>query len=491
MLLPLGIHAHSRLLVWRARISSSGTIRVLLSATVLSLSLVILAHQVQGLSVEIGGASRVNVLLITSDTTRYDALGSYGGEAVTRCLDALGADGVIMEQAFAVAFGTNPSHASLMTSLPAAKHGLYNNETILSPERSTLAEVLRSAGYSTAAFVSSRPLDHRVGLAQGFNLYNDEFTFDESTGLGQYSTAERRADATVDHFLGWMRSDPRRPFFAWIHFMDPHQPYWPPGTGHGEEPVYLHVEGDLLARMQADSTFRDELETDARGRYRREIEFMDRELGRAIEYLKQQGLYDSTIIVFVADHGENFAEHGLNLSFDHAALFDSVSHIPLIIKLPFSEHRGTRVSGLVGNLDIAPTLIDRLSLPRPASWAGLSFQNLFSHPREAFRPYVILEGAAQEEIAVRTPASLYREVAGDLHNDADVLRYLGYAPGRPTEFYELATDPTERRNLYPSRRAESARNIAAGFLAERRPPSVQRIDSDQHREALKALGYLR
>jgi len=432
----------------------------------------------------------LNILLITSDTTRRDALGCYGGNAATPNLDALAADGVVMDNAFSVAFGTTPSHSSLMAAAPAALHGVYDNATILGSGQTTLAERLRDAGYATAAFVSSTPLDKDLGLNQGFETYDDEFSFDAASGLGDFSHAERRADVTFGRFLTWLRGGPSKPFFAWIHVNDAHQPYFPPGTSDEGGPRYLDVKDALRERMQADPKFRDEFEANARDRYRREIEHIDRELGRAIGYLRENGLYDSTIIVFVSDHGENFGEHGLDLIFKHAALFSSVSQLPLILKLPGSEHRGTRSAALVGNLDIAPTLVDRLGLPPTPSWTGRSFREILDGSSDQFRLHLVLEGAEREEIAVRTPRFLYREVAAELRDKPDVLGYLGYAPGKPVEFYALESDPGEQVNRYPSPEADPLRAVAARFLAERRPVAVHRPDSPEHRERLMVLGYL-
>jgi arylsulfatase A-like enzyme len=395
----------------------------------------------------------------------------------------------VMDNAYSVAFGTVPSHSSLMTALPAALHGVYENSMVLGAGHTTLAERLRHAGYATAAFVSSKPLARSVGLDQGFDVYDDEFVFDATSGLAWYSMAERRAEATIGRFLEWMGVRPQGPFFAWIHLNDAHQPYWPPDSGDEGEPQYVHVEGALREQMESDANFRDAVEAEARDRYRREIEHLDSELGRAIDYLREQGLYDSTVIVFVADHGENFGEHGLELAFDHPALFGSVSHLPLILKLPASQHRGTRSQALVGNLDIAPTLVDELGMARPSAWSGHSFREVLEGTLVNFRNYLVLEGAGREEIAVRTPTSFYREVTEEFRND-EVLGYLGYAPGKPAEFYALDSDPDELSDLYPVAEAEPFEAIAARFLAIRNPPTVSRTDSPEHRQALKALGYL-
>ena len=174
-----------------------------------------------------GGRAR-NVLLITSDTTRRDQLSVYGGPVATPHLEALGKEGVLFHQAFSVAFGTTPSHTSLFTSSHPSAHGVYDNRSIVGSEQVTLAEVLRDAGYATAAFVSARPVARAVGLAQGFDVYDDVLVRDESSGLGPLARGQRRADVTIDRFLDWFGEGPPEPFFVWLHVFDAHQPYSPP-----------------------------------------------------------------------------------------------------------------------------------------------------------------------------------------------------------------------------------------------------------------------
>ncbi|HEX9723278.1 MAG TPA: sulfatase-like hydrolase/transferase [Vicinamibacteria bacterium] len=147
-------------------------------------------------------------------------------------LALLASEGARFDNAFTVATGTTPSHSSLFTSSHAMTHGVYNNETILSPELTTLAEVLSQMQYETAAFVSAVPVASALGLSQGFQVFDENFDTDLSNGLGASSQFERSADRTTSTFLEWLDSRDDEPFFAWIHYFDPHQPYAPSSGKH-------------------------------------------------------------------------------------------------------------------------------------------------------------------------------------------------------------------------------------------------------------------
>ncbi len=461
-----------------------------------------------------------NVVLITSDTTRADFLSCYGGTARTPRLEELTADGILFDSAFSVAFGTTPSHSSLLTSSPAAQHGVYNNKTILDTQFPTLAEVLQDHGYSTAAFVSARPLVRSLGLSQGFDLFDDILILDNSSGLGGLSRVERRADATVSRFTGWLDEYGTEPFFSWIHLFDPHQPYSPPGISRrrpqdpmagaeslfykeNDEPNSVRAAGITRDDEAAGSTRNDEqllaaVNLLAKERYRAEIEFVDGQIGKIVDDLKNRGIYDRTMIVFVADHGENFLERGPELAFHHGSMFSGVTQIPLIVKLPSSRQAGARHDFLLGNLDVAPTILDVLEVEeQPAEWVGRSFLPLLidRSRRREFRQYLVLEGSHQHEIAVRTKKWLYRRLLEDPRRGKgrweSLRRKLGYEPGQSDEIYDREADPSEFRQIDIAACPDSARlrSIAENFLANKTRGTAESLTNSEHLEALKTLGY--
>jgi arylsulfatase A-like enzyme len=447
-----------------------------------------------------------NVVLITADTTRLDDLGSYGGKAETPGLDGLAKDGTRFSQAHSVAFGTTPSHASLMTSLPAARHGVYNNWMVLDDGHETLAERLRREGYETAAFVSARPLARALGLSQGFDRYEDIFPIDRRAGSHRFTLHERRGDATVDLFSAWFEERSDGPFFAWIHLFDPHQPYEPPAGYLAQADVreadealaeaYLFDAEGAAQILDAEEIHRSRpehlaaVQRVARARYRAEIRFLDEQVARVRSALQASGLYDSTLVIFVADHGENFLDREPSLAFEHAGLHREVTHIPLIVKLPKQAGSARQAwrHELVGNIDIAPTVLSTLGLEAPSGWEGESFHDA----SQAGRQHLVLEGTGREEVAVRTKRWLFRRFNDPGVSRAAVMRSLGFSEAAPLELYDLQADPEELTNLYQAEHPvlPELQALLDAFSHAHPRAQGQNLLDPRHREGLRALGYV-
>ncbi|HEX2060143.1 MAG TPA: sulfatase, partial [Thermoanaerobaculia bacterium] len=224
-------------------------------------------------------AARPSILLVTLDTTRADAMG-----ANTPAFEALAARGQRFTSAYATVPQTLPSHASMMTGLYPAGHGVHENARFLSESHPLLAEKLKGAGYATAAFVSAFAVARRFGLGRGFDVYDEDF----GAGL-----AERNAKATTDRAIAHLQSA-SGPQFLWVHYYDPHFPY-------------LH------------------------GGYAGEVAFMDQQLGRLVQAFEQRAPGPHGIIV-VADHGEGLGDHGED---QHGnLLYQSTMHVPFVIVGP-------------------------------------------------------------------------------------------------------------------------------------------------------------
>ncbi len=221
-----------------------------------------------------------NLIIITLDTTRMDHLGYDGYQgARTPNLDFLAGQGVSFDNCFSPAPLTLPSHCSIMTGTYPLHHGVRNNGSYyLSPELKTLAECFRESGYRTAAFVSSFTLDSRFGLDQGFEFYDDNFN--ENEVLKNFRS-ERTADKTCNRWMSWLDRLEGGPFFAWLHFYDPHLPYNPP------------------------SPFKEEF---SRHPYDGEIAFMDSVVGKVLRHLEEENLLKDTLLVIAGDHGEALGE---------------------------------------------------------------------------------------------------------------------------------------------------------------------------------------
>ena len=359
--------------------------------------------------------ARPDVLLITVDTLRPDHLGTYGDEHVrTPNIDRLAAQGAVFEDAVTDTPWTTPSVSSVMTGTYATIHGFKSTATNrLAPENVTLAEVLRGAGYATAAVVGSFPLDSVFQLDQGFDHYDDDFTtpiwvmpghkfehvesefFDSPDRqrffiLSKALNDSRREDAEVtEAALKWLREERVEPFFLWVHYFGPH-----------EKPDWTVAEERRESRRI--------------GMYDPDTEVADRAVGRLLEAVDALGLADKTFVVFHSDHGESLGEHGL---VGHGQLLNDASmRIPLILRYPGRIAPGVRVSQLVRNVDIFPTVLDVVGVASDRKLSGESLLPLVGSAAErgwtALREHFSGERAAYMEtyypahVAFATPVTL-------------------------------------------------------------------------------------
>lgn len=258
---------------------------------------------------------RPSILLVTLDTTRADAMGP-----ATPAFEALARRGRRYTQAYATTPQTLPSHASMMTGLYPAGHGVHENARFLAAGQPVIAEKLKNGGYRTAAFVSAFALARRFGLARGFDTYDDEFGGDR---------AERTARETTDKALAYLAQNGDGPLFLWVHYYDPHYPYTPPepyAGRYGENP------------------------------YLGEVAAMDDQLGRLVAAFEARA--GSHAIVVTADHGEGLGEHG---EAQHGnLLYQTTMHVPLVVAGPGFE--AGRSDEPVSLRSIAHTILD---------WAGV------------------------------------------------------------------------------------------------------------------------
>ncbi|MCX8072579.1 MAG: sulfatase-like hydrolase/transferase [Candidatus Binatia bacterium] len=326
-----------------------------------------------------------NVVLFVVDTLRADALGIAGGQAKTPHMDALAADGVWFRDAYAQSSWTRPSIATILTGEYPAVHGAVHKFDPLPEDMETLAERLRAAGYWTAAFVTNINVAPIFNFDQGFGEYHylaPSFYFgasDSATRLSIYKLLRllrerflhRRIyyyhyyqDAAVvtDHVSRWLAESPPEPFFLFIHYMDPHDPYFEiPYNGRG------------IARV-AEPNPPPERAEEMRRLYASDVAYFDQHFGALIERFRQRGLYERTLFVLTADHGEEFYEHG---GWWHGTtLYEEQIRVPLIIRLPAGANRAQQRTDLAQTLDIVPTVLAQAGLPVPHELPG---RDLFSN----------------------------------------------------------------------------------------------------------------
>lgn len=270
---------------------------------------------------------RPNVLFVSIDTLRADHLGFDGWPRPTSPnLDALAAKSVVFENAQSASSWTLPSLASLMTSMQASAHACDQIASRLDPSYTTCAEILRDSGYDTAFVASHVFLSAGYGLQQGFTHVDTRILQDETAIT---------SPAVTDWGLAWLENkaaaDDGVPWFLWLHYFDPHAPY--------------------LVHEGISERFGTESDLD---RYDGEIAFTDQHLGRLFEAFERLGCAENTILVIVADHGEEFGEHGLQgHGYD---LHEEVVRVPLVVRVPGIAPR--RVSEVVPTVDLMPTLLE-------------------------------------------------------------------------------------------------------------------------------------
>jgi len=398
-------------------------------------------------------ASRRDVFLITIDTLRADHVHCYGYDRVqTPSLDQLAKQGVRFTQAFTPSPITNSSHASILTGLLPSAHGVSDFGVPLAASHLTLAETLKKRGYRTAAFIGAVILDSKAlapGLDRGFEFY-DNFPAQSET-KSRWGRVERRGMEVVEHAETWLNAHPAGPHFVWVHLYDPHDPYEPP-------PPYSEIYKDRL--------------------YDGEIAYADSALGHFLAYLKKQGWYESSLIVVVGDHGEGLGEHHEDT---HGIfLYDSTTHVPLLVKLPEQREAGRTVEAQVRTTDIMPSILEVLGVLAPARLDG-----------ESLGPFLTGTGAAPRTVFGETDYPLRFGWAPLRSVRKEGLKFIE-AP-KP-ELYDLPSDPNELQNHYVpwDPRVQKLRKILAELSAKSPAPaktSPATVSAGTIDE-LHALGYL-
>lgn len=384
-----------------------------------------------------------NVLLISIDTLRADALGSYGGRASTPNLDRLAARGARFDFAHAHAVVTLPSHASMLTGRYPYEHGIRDNTGYrLQPGSETMATRLKAAGFATGAFVGGFPLDSQFGLDQGFDRYDD------TMGTGATDERERRADTVAAAALEWIGGQPGT-WFSWVHVYDPHVVYDPPA--------------EWLSKFPNDP-------------YLGEVSWTDHALGVLLD--RVAALPRRTLVIVTADHGESLGDHG---ELTHGVFaYEPVLRVPLIIAElggDAPEKSGRVISAPARHVDLVPTVLDALGINNPAPGAGTSLRPVVNAGEGDDRPSYFESMTATIQ---RGWAPLRGVVVqGEKYIDLPIA-----------ELYDLRADPKEARNaaaVTPAR-VEVLLNTLRGFNMT--APGRPRQESAATIERLRSLGYI-
>ncbi len=437
-----------------------------------------------------------NIVLIGADTLRADRLSCYGYiGSETQHIDALAEDGVRYAEMTAQASWTKPSFATIFTSLYPSSHTATGKPHSLPQAVTTLAEVLAARGYHTGGFADNPSISSAFGFDQGFADYiylQPTYLFGGNEAASQtalYQMLRRvwamlmggrvypqyfyQEAAAVNHrAMEWLEASKGTRFFLFLHYMDPHDPYF--------EHPYNGVGYARASNQNPDASLAPEFSS----LYDGEVRYLDQQLGRLFDWLKTEGLYDGSLIVLTADHGEEFQEHG---GWWHGqTLYQEQIAVPLIVKYPEgAEHLQAAgvpavVSDLVRSVDIAPTILDVAGLPVPDSMVGRSLWTPSEPPAYAF---------AEEDHEGNVLQSLRTATHKLILANADNPR------GLPTEsLFDLASDPGEQQSLLPGEAVQAAtlkdvlHQVLASALAGAVAGETGSLDAGLQ-EKLRDLGY--
>ena len=393
---------------------------------------------------DVGPFPDASVLLVSIDTLRADHLPAYGYTAgSTPAIDALAREGIVFEDVYSHCPQTLPAHASMLTGLIPPHHGVRDNLGFrLEPSKRTLATRFRAAGFATGAAVSAYVLRRATGIGEGFDAYDDAIETDRASE----AMAEQQRDgaAAVESLARWLGGLGGRRFFAFLHLYEPHAPYTPPAAHRGHALAY---DG--------------------------EIAYADELVGRLVGSLRAGGFLDRAVVAVTSDHGEGLGDHGEK---EHGFfVYRESVRVPLVVRLPGQARAGTRVAGVVAQVDLPATLLDLVGLPAEGM-DGVSQRKAIAAGRAERRP-----------VYSETLYPRYHFGWSELQAVTDErLRYIR-AP-RP-ELYDVGADPAEKRNLV-SERTGAAATMAAWLggvgTAVPAPASVP----PEVREKLAALGYV-
>ena len=427
-----------------------------------------------------------NVILYVIDTLRADHLGCYGyARDTSPRLDALAREAVLFEDAQAQASWTRPAVASLLTGVTPLRHGAVRLRSALGDHVPTLAEILRAKGWATAAWVTNMNVSPHWGFARGFDRYE---YLEEDTREGRvYVPAATIQEAAI----GWIRERRDQPFFLYLHASDTHGPYTPGDPWRerfevGTPPVVtssaaLAVQAVMQKGRQASAADVEWLKS----LYDGEIAELDASIGAFVEQLRALGTLDRTLLVVVADHGEEFHDHG---ALSHGrTLHRELLQVPLLVRFPGGAHGGTRVGALVQHVDVFSTILEQLGVPVPD---GVDGRSLLAR--------VTADGAPDPDaLAVSHTWLGQAELVSTTAPDWKVIvRRQGARRARPgvaksVEIYDRANDRDERANVAADQALLGAwAQQELGARTRQVAAAVERPVSPETEQKLRALGYV-
>jgi len=422
--------------------------------TILLLGLLVILAGISAWFFSSSGSQRKirNVLLISIDTCRADRLSCYGYQRkTTPNIDAIAKEGILFENVVSPVPITLPAHSSMLTGTIPPYHGVHDNyDYRLGAGSVNLAEILKDKGFTTGAIVSAVVMDSEFGIDQGFDYYNDRF----EDSAGTVPIVQRKGAKTSQLALQWLEDHKNEEFFLFLHYFDPHAEYEPP------EPFKSAYAGRLYAG---------------------EIAYADYCIGAVIRRLKDLGLYDSTLLIITADHGESLHEH-MEKTHDYF-IYQSTLRVPLIFRIP-GVVGSKRVGDIAGLIDIVPTVCEILGIKAPKPMHGQDLSPYFGRRQPQRRDSHLY-------CECLTPQRRYN-TSSLLGVVTDRFKYIQTTQ---PELYDLVKDPHEVNNLIKQQPQHARilkdrlKQILEQSIRRDLPDGKPELD-EQARRNLESLGYV-
>ena len=383
--------------------------------------------------------NRPNVILITISSLRADHVSSLGYDRqTTPNFDRFAKDNIIFTNAFATSSWQMPSVGSILTSLYPTKHGATHINNKLGQKVRTLAEILKENGFYTAGFGCNPRLSADYGFDQGFDFYDDYSVLMmlSSMSFGQEDSIDinkrRTNDLVNDAVVRWLQNNTHKPFFLSVHYYDNHWDYLPPAPYDTLfDPDYQgDIDGTEIAREPLYSNRPSDRDVEhIIALYDGQLKQTDRDLGEMFEFLREHGRFKDSVIFVMADHGEQFYEHGHT---SHHGIFDELIHVPLAVSVP-DVNDSRAINAFASGVDIMPTILDYAKISELSKGKGRSLKPLINKEAEKLRDFIFIEytgGAVPDCFGFRF--SKYKFI----RQEEDIFAY------------DLETDPTEQKRIY-------------------------------------------
>jgi len=451
-----------------------------------------------------------HVIFISLDTLRADYVGCYGHPWVeTPHIDAFARQSVLFTACMSVAPTTLASHTSLMTGTYPHTHGTPRNGFVVNDENIMLAELFREAGYHTAGFIASFVLGTRFNFQQGFDYFDE--TGIRMKGVADQRSEEKTAEKMTNAVLDYLdKAQPEKPLFLFVHYWDPHIPYWPPAP-YSRKYMNKHQDNDKKTKMERANALSRESATAERvlgleepgpwseppdfvEQYAGEISYMDEHLGRLFRGLRDRGILDEALVVMTSDHGESLWDHEPYFTHGHDTYQVNVN-VVCIVRLPGGKHGGTRVSVPISNIDLAPSALAYVGLDVPARIEGVTID--LTRPGQDMPARMLFSQATKPwEIEGDDGWPNMMKARGARLGD---LTFMELPTTGQREMYDLSRDPLEQENMLEklnSGTSDEAEEFSSKLerwasSADPLPIAYERRERSDTIKRLRALGYAR